>query len=85
MASPRRILITGVLGCLGAWTARESLADGDEVVGFDLGEDLARLRLVLGDDAGRVTLVRGDITDLDALERALDEHEITRVVHFAAL
>ena len=85
MPSPRRILVTGVLGCLGAWTAREALADGDEVVGFDLGEDLARLRLVLGDDAGRVTLVRGDITDLDAVERALDEHEITRVVHLAAL
>ena len=85
MPSPRRILVTGVLGCLGAWTAREALGDGDEVVGFDLGEDLARLRLVLGDDAGRVTLVRGDITDLDALERTLDEHEITRVVHLAAL
>ena len=85
MPSPRRILVTGVLGCLGAWTAREALADGDEVVGFDLGEDLARLRLVLGDDAARVTLVRGDITDLDAVERVLDEHEITRVVHLAAL
>ena len=32
-----------------------------------------------------VALVRGDITDLAALERALDEHEITRVVHLAAL
>ena len=32
-----------------------------------------------------MTLVRGDITELDALERALDEHEITRVVHLAAL
>jgi UDP-glucuronate 4-epimerase len=85
LPSARRILVTGVLGCLGAWTAREALADGDEVVGFDLGDDLARLRLVLGDDAGRVTLVRGDITDLDAVERALDEHEITRVVHLAAL
>ena len=40
---------------------------------------------MLGDDAERVTLVRGDITDLEALERALDEHEITRVVHLAAL
>ena len=32
-----------------------------------------------------MTLVRGDITELDALERVLDEHEITRVVHLAAL
>ena len=79
-------LVTGVLGCLGAWVARAVLADGDEVVGYDLGDDTARLRLVLGEeDADRVTLVRGDITDLDALERAIDDHEITRVVHLAAL
>ena len=39
----------------------------------------------LGGRARRLTLVRGDITDLDALGRALDEHEITRVVHLAAL
>ena len=29
--------------------------------------------------------VRGDITDLDALERTLDEHAITHVIHLAAL
>jgi len=80
-----RVLVTGVLGCLGAWVARAVLDDGDELVGYDLGEDTARLDLVLGEDASRVRLVRGDITDLDALERALDEHEITRVVHLAAL
>lgn len=80
-----RVLVTGVLGCLGAWVARAVLADGDDVVGYDLGENTARLDLVLGDDAARVTLVRGDITDLDALERVLEEHEITRVVHLAAL
>jgi nucleoside-diphosphate-sugar epimerase len=81
-----RFLVTGVLGCLGAWVARVVLADGDDVVGYDLGEDTARLRLVLGEEeADRVTLVRGDITDLGALERAIDDHEITRVVHLAAL
>jgi nucleoside-diphosphate-sugar epimerase len=80
-----RFLVTGVLGCLGAWVARAVLADGGEVVGYDLGDDTARLRLVLGDAADRVALVRGDITDLDALEAALDEHAITRVVHLAAL
>ena len=80
-----RVLVTGVLGCLGAWVARAVVADGDDVVGYDLGENTARLDLVLGEDAARVTLVRGDITELDALERALDEHEITRVVHLAAL
>jgi nucleoside-diphosphate-sugar epimerase len=80
-----RYLVTGVLGCVGAWVARAVLEDGHEVVGYDLGADTSRLRLVLGDGADRVTLVRGDITDLEALERVLDEHDITRIVHLAAL
>ena len=80
-----RVLVTGALGCLGAWVARCAIDDGDEVVGFDLGDDRSRLELVLGDDEGAVTMVKGDITDLAAVEGALDEHAITRVVHLAAL
>ncbi len=81
-----RVLVTGALGCLGAWVARALADDGDIVVGYDLGDDTSRLRLVLGEaDASRVILVKGDVTDVDALGRALDEHEITRVIHLAAL
>jgi UDP-glucuronate 4-epimerase len=82
---PERVLVTGLLGCLGAWVARCVLDDGDTVVGYDLGDDTSRLELVLGGDAGRIALVKGDITDLSAFERALDEHEVTRIVHLAAL
>jgi len=82
---PERVLITGALGCLGAWVSRCVLDDGDTVVGYDLGDDRNRLELVLGTDAGRVELIKGDITDLAAFERALDEHAITRVIHLAAL
>jgi UDP-glucuronate 4-epimerase len=80
-----RVLVTGALGCLGAWVARCVLDDGDAVVGYDLGDNRSRLELVLGEDESRVELVRGDITDLAAVERVLDEHDITRVVHLAAL
>jgi nucleoside-diphosphate-sugar epimerase len=83
---PERALVTGALGCLGAWTIKALLDEGDEPVGYDLGGDDARLRLVLGEDElARVTVVRGDVTDADSLGRALDEHAITRVVHLAAL
>jgi UDP-glucuronate 4-epimerase len=82
---PERVLVTGVLGCLGSWVARCVLDDGDVIVGYDLGDDPSRLLLVLGADAGRVELVKGDITDLAAVERALDEQQITRVIHLAAL
>ena len=80
------MLVTGALGCVGAWAVKAILDDGDEPVGYDLGEADHRLRLVLSpEEHARLTLVRGDITDLDALGRALDEYEITRVVHLAAL
>jgi UDP-glucuronate 4-epimerase len=80
-----RVLVTGVLGCLGAWVARLAYERGDEVVGFDLGDDRSRLELVMGAEEAQVILARGDITDIETVERVLDEQEITRVVHLAAL
>jgi nucleoside-diphosphate-sugar epimerase len=83
---PDRTLVTGALGCIGAWTLKALLEDGEDPVGYDLGADDARLRIVLDEDElRRVTLVQGDVTDGAALGRALDEHEITHVVHLAAL
>jgi len=81
-----RTLVTGALGCLGAWTLDALVSLGEEPVGFDLGTDDARLRLVMPEERrAKVTLVAGDITDADAVGRVLDEHGITNVVHLAAL
>ncbi len=81
-----RFLITGALGCIGAWTVRNLVREGTPVVVFDLASDPRRLKLIMSDDElARVTFVTGDITDLEALERALDDHAITRVIHLAAL
>lgn len=81
-----RWLVTGALGCIGAWIARTLVREDVLVVGFDLGADDARLRLVMEpEEVERVMLVRGDVTDLSQLERAFDEHEVTHVVHLAAL
>jgi len=81
-----RFLITGALGCIGAWTVRNLVREGIPVVVFDLASDPRRLKLIMSDDElARVTFVTGDITDLEALERALDDHAITRVIHLAAL
>jgi UDP-glucuronate 4-epimerase len=84
LAEPRT-LVTGALGCLGAWTIKALLDAGEEPVGLDVGTDDARLRLVLGRDRDRVALVHADVSDAAALGRVLDEHEIERVVHLAAL
>jgi UDP-glucuronate 4-epimerase len=82
---PETVLVTGALGCLGAWTIKALLDAGETPVGLDLGDDRARLSLVLGDTASDVEVVHGDITDPPALGRALDRHGVTRVIHLAAL
>ena len=84
--SGERYLVTGALGCVGAWTVRALVREGSPVIGFDLGTSTRRLSQILEpEELERVTLVNGDITDLGALERALDEHGITNVIHLAAL
>jgi nucleoside-diphosphate-sugar epimerase len=83
---PARYLVTGALGAIGAWTLRALLDRGHHVVTFDLGGTTHRLALAL--EPGEVESleqVRGDIADLPALEAALDAHEITHVIHLAAL
>jgi nucleoside-diphosphate-sugar epimerase len=60
--------------------------DGAEVIAFDVGSDARRLRLIMTDDElARVRFEVGDITDLAAIERAIDQHEITNLIHLAAL
>ena len=81
-----RFLVTGALGCIGAWTVRELAREGSEPVAFDLGTDARRLRAIMSpDELARVTFVRGDISNLEALEAAIDEHGITNLIHLAAL
>jgi UDP-glucuronate 4-epimerase len=81
-----RWLVTGALGCIGAWTTVLLAREGVGVVALDLGDDDRRLRLIASaDELAPVVHVRGDITDLQAVERTLAEHEITHVVHLAAL
>jgi nucleoside-diphosphate-sugar epimerase len=86
MSAGERFLVTGALGCIGAWTVRSLAEEGTPVVAFDQAADTRRLRdISLPEQYAAVTFVKGDITDLSSIERALDEHAITHVVHLAAL
>ncbi len=85
-SSASRYLVTGALGCIGAWTVVNLVRQGVPVVAFDLGSDPRRIRqLATPEEFGAVTFVQGDITSLESLERALDDHGITHVIHLAAL
>ncbi len=58
----------------------------DVVVAFDLGTDDHRLRMTTPpEELERISFVRGDVTDIAVVECALAEHEITHIVHLAAL
>lgn len=84
--SEQRFLVTGAYGCIGAWVLRELLAAGAVAVAADLSGGSPRLGLVLDDEYDeRLVRVALDVTDLAALERVIDEQEITRVIHLAAL
>jgi nucleoside-diphosphate-sugar epimerase len=82
----RRYLVTGVLGAIGAWTAKVLVERGCAVIGLDLGTSRHRLDIAFeGSEPHGLTLVHGDIADLDALERLLASEGITHVIHLAAL
>ena len=81
-----RFLVTGAMGCIGAWTVKSLVDQGATVVTYDKGIDPKRLRLLMDDEQlARITMVNADISDLAALEAALDDHDINRVIHLAAL
>ena len=85
-SAPQRFLVTGALGCIGAWTVRDLAREGTFVVTFDQASDPRRVRQICSDEElGRITFAQGDITDLASVERALDDHGITHIVHLAAL
>jgi UDP-glucuronate 4-epimerase len=81
-----RFLITGALGCIGAWSCAQLLREEVPVIAYDVGTSIERLELIMSpDELERLTVIRGDVTDLDELEGTMAEHGITHVVHLAAL
>lgn len=79
-------LVTGAMGCIGSWVVRNLVSANISVTAFDLSTDPRRLALLLTpDELARIHFVPGDLTDLAALERALDENAVTHVIHLAAL
>jgi UDP-glucuronate 4-epimerase len=85
-ATLERFLVTGALGCIGAWVVRHLLDEGVEVAVFDLGTRDHRLQLVLDDEQlAQLIRIPGDVTSLEQLEAALDEHATTNLIHLAAL
>ena len=76
-----KVLVTGALGNVGAYTVDALLEEGHDVVGFDL--ESPRARKVASQLDARVHVVWGDITDPASLGAALEG--VDAVVHLAAI
>jgi UDP-glucuronate 4-epimerase len=89
-----KVLVTGAAGFIGFHVARQLIARGDSVVGFDsvnayYDPALKESRLGLLEEAaaagpGEFTLVRANLADGAAVSRAFESHVFDRVIHLAA-
>lgn len=81
-----RFLVTGALGCIGAWVVRRLLHEGTPVVVFDLGRNIFRLSLLLSaEEINQIIFIHEDISTLASVEKTYQENRITNVIHLAAL
>ena len=86
-----QILVTGAAGFIGAAVADRLLARGDSVVGIDNLNDYYQVSLkrdriarVEGQGTNRFRFIEADFSDEDALNRALENVAIDRIVHLGA-
>lgn len=82
----RTFLVTGAMGCIGAWVLKHLAERGERAVAFDLSTDRHRLNWAMTpDEQAAVTFVKGDLTDAGQVKDAFKTYEVTHIVHLAAL
>lgn len=79
-------IVTGALGCIGAWSLYHLVKRGERVVSFDISDTSHRLDLLLSaEEQKAITFVRGDLADATQVLEAFQKHQVTHVLHLAAL
>jgi UDP-glucuronate 4-epimerase len=82
---PERFLVTGAYGCIGAWTVRQLVREGVEVIGVDASDDDHRVRELLDDgELAAARFLKADVSD-PARVADLFALEPTHLIHLAAL
>jgi nucleoside-diphosphate-sugar epimerase len=79
-------IVTGALGCIGAWSVYHLVKRGEKVVSFDISDTSHRLDLLLSPEEQKaITFIRGDLADAEHVLDAFQKHNVTHVLHLAAL
>ncbi|MFT5434291.1 MAG: UDP-glucose 4-epimerase [Myxococcota bacterium] len=79
------VLVTGGSGFIGTWVLRELLARDARPVVVDLQPAPQRWQRVLGERAQDVVWADASLLDCDRLQRVIDQHAVSHVIHLAAL
>jgi len=80
------VLVTGGLGCIGAWTLKHLCGAGEQAVCFDLGTNRYRLdQLLTPQEQAAITFVQGDITDFAQVKSVCETYRVKHIIHLAAL
>lgn len=85
--NPSRILITGGYGCIGSETAKWLIRHTDaDVILCSRKISAERTERVFHDvDRQRITAIEADVTDGPAMQRIMEQQQISAVAHLAAL
>jgi nucleoside-diphosphate-sugar epimerase len=80
------VLVTGAGGCIGSWTLALLVDAGVPVVAFDLSPDRRRARLLMAEsELALVKWLAGDVSDPEAVMRAVQASGAKALIHLAAL
>lgn len=86
LASNSKFLITGTMGCIGAWVLRNLVTDGASIIATDLDTTVTRPKLLLTDqELDSVTWEKLDVTDATAVNQLVEKHKPTHLIHLAGL
>jgi len=84
--SGETFMLTGSMGCIGAWTLRNLVREGVRVVATDLATDPMRPRQVMSaEELSHVEFAKLDVTDLNAVKKIVADKGVTHIVHLAGL
>ena len=84
--SEDRFIVTGALGCIGAWTVRNLVKAGISTAILDIGKRDHRLRLIMTEDEmNRLQVYQVDVSALEAVNQAFTQFMPTHIIHLAAL
>ncbi|MCP4361596.1 MAG: NAD-dependent epimerase/dehydratase family protein [Chloroflexi bacterium] len=84
--SEERFLITGAMGCIGAWVVKNLVQEKVPTTVFDLSTNKQRLELIMeAEEVAQVSFIHDDITKTDSVKKAVLDNGITHIIHLAAL